>query len=283
MQTIKISKLSALGVVAASILASASVSAECINNFSKQGSVFTASTYRSNVAIANVSVESAVEQLRAIAIGKKMSVMSVDAASGNMLIEQRESGATRVIPMLISASNESGVTSIAMEVKLARGMLAKADDVRTEICGMLSAIKAGTSVEQAADAARLAAENAAPESMDALDLSMKLARQAHTNQSTINPRYRGQRFTLSGKAAFIMEDGDGYNIGFDIPDRLDMALSPGPNDPSYNVNLSCLMAPSETAYALSVRERERIKLTGVFYKYDQFKKTAWLKDCKRAR
>jgi len=270
-------------IFTAVVFASASARADCDSNFSKQGSIFTGAIYRSNVAIADVSVESAIEQLRAKAILEKMSVLSSDAASGSLLIEQRESGATRVIPMLISATNESGVTSVAMEVKLASGMLAKADDVRAEICGMLSAIKVGTSAEQAAAAARMAAENAAPESMDALDLSMQLARQAHTNQSTINPRYRGQRFTLSGKVGFIMEDGDGYNIGFDIPDRLDMAISPGPNEPSYNVRLSCLMAPSELAYALSLRERERVKLTGVFYKYDQFKKTAWLKDCKRAR
>lgn len=268
---------------AAALLATGQAQASnCEANFSKQGSAFTGSSYRSSVALADLSVASAINQLRATALERKMNVLTADAEGGSLLIEEPETMAHKPIPMIVSAAQENGVTTVSLEVKLGRGALTKSDSMRDEICKMLATIKSGAAGDRAAKDAETRSASAAPEKLDALAFSLKIAGQANENQSTINPRYKGKKFTLSGRAAFIMEDGDDYNVGYDIPEPGDMLLGPGPSGPHFKVSVSCIMAKNQTAYALTLRERDRIALTGTFMRYDQFKHVVWLEGCVKA-
>ena len=64
--------------------------------------------------------------------------------------------------------------------------------------------------------------------------------------------------SASYEVGAIMEDGDDYNVGYDIPEPGDMLLGPGPSGPHFKVSVSCIMAKNQTAYALTLRERDRI-------------------------
>lgn len=269
---------SALGLIALTAAGQAQAGS-CETNFSKQGSPFTGSSYRSSVALSDLSVASAISQMRATALEKKMNVLAFDAEGGSLLIEEPESFKHKPIPMIISAAQENGVTTLSMEVKLGRGALTKSDSMREEICKMLATVKPGVAGERAAKDAEARAASAGPEKIDALAFSLKLARQYNENQSTINPRYKGKKFTVTGRAAFIMEDGDDYNVGYDIPEPGDMLIKPGPLDPHYKVSISCIMAKNQTAYALTLREGDKIALTGTFSRYDQFAHVVWLEGC----
>lgn len=254
----------------------------CESNFNKQGNAFTGTTYRSSVALADLTVASAINQMQAIAKSQKMTVLAADTEGGSLLIEEPESFSHKPIPMIVTATNERGATTVQMEVKLNAGAFAKAESIKTEICKMLTQVQAGAAgdlvVKQKNDAT-----SDAPEKMEALMFSLMIARQAKENQSTINARYKDRLFTLSGRAAFIMEDGDVYNIGYDIPEPGDMLIKPGPMDPQFKVGVSCLMAKNQTAYTLSLREGNKVSLTGRFSKYDQFRHTVWLENCARAQ
>ena len=252
----------------------------CETNFSKKGNPFTGTTYRSSIALADLTVQSAIEQLGAIALAKKMAVLSSDPANGSLLIEEPETAMHKPIPMILGAAVENGVTHVTMEVKLSRGALAKADDVRREICALLTQVRPGAAGDETARRMAAAAQTAEPDRMDAFIFSEQIARQANENQSTINVRYKDRRYTLTGRAAFIMEDGDDYNVGFSIPE---LKFSPGPLDPKFKVDVSCLMAKSQTAYTLSLREGDRVALTGTFSRYDQFSHVVWLDGCVQAR
>lgn len=48
------------------------------------------------------------------------------------------------------------------------------------------------------------------------------------------------------------------------------------------VNISCLMAKGQNAYALTLKAKSLIRLTGTFYEYDTFKRTVWLNECRPA-
>lgn len=271
-----------MGVCLFSLLPATGWAGACDDNFSKQGNAFTGSSYRSSVALADLTVASAIEQMRSLAVSKSMSVLSADAENGSLLIEEPETMAHKPIPMIVSAVNENGVTTVAMEVKLGRGALAKVDDMKREICAMLTQVQSGAASEAAAQRNAAAAGSAEPERIDAYVFSRQIARQANENQSTINPRYKDKRFTITGRAAFIMEDGDDYNVGYDIPDQSEVLLR-GPSEPAFDVGVSCMMAKSQTAYALTLREGDRIELTGTFHRYDQFKHVVWLEGCVQAR
>lgn len=274
-------KVLSLLAVAALWPAHASAST-CETNFNKQGNAFTGTTYRSSVALADLTVASAINQMQAIARSQKMSVLAADPDGGSLLIEEPESFSHKPIPMIVTATHENGATTVQMEVKLNAGAFAKADGVRKEMCKLLSQVQAGAAGDLVIKQKNDANPNA-PEKMEALMFSLTLARQANENQSVINARYRDKLYTLTGRAAFIMEDGDVYNIGYDIPEPGDMLIKPGPLDPQFKVGVSCLMAKSQAAFALSLREGNRIALTGKFSKYDHFRHTVWLENCVRAQ
>lgn len=255
----------------------------CQTNFSKKGTPLTGTVYRSSVALADLSVASAVEQLSAIAQANKLAVLSSDPEGGSLLVEQPETARHKPIPMILGVTVEGGVTQLTMEVKLSRGAFAKTDDVRDEICAMLTQVRSGAAGEETARRMAAAAQETPPERIDAFIFSEQIARQANENQSTINVRYKNRRYTLTGRAAFIMEDGDGYNIGYAIPELRDRVIAPGPFDPKFKVSVSCLMAKSQTAYTLSLREGDKIALTGTFARYDQFGHVVWLDGCVQAR
>lgn len=272
----------AAALAVGALWSSAAYAGTCETNFSKQGNAFTGTTYRSNVALPDLTIASAINQMQAIAKSQKMTVLAADAEGGSLLIEEPESFSHKPIPMIVTATNERGATTVQMEVKLNAGAFSKADSVRKEMCKMLSQVQGGAAGELVIKQKNDATSND-PERMEALMFSLMIARQANDNQSTINARYKDRLFTLTGRAAFIMEDGDLYNIGYDIPEPQDMLIKPGPMDPQFKVGVSCLMAKNQMAYALSLREGNKIALTGKFSKYDHFRHTVWLENCARAQ
>ncbi|MCR6702330.1 MAG: hypothetical protein NVV68_14800 [Dokdonella sp.] len=276
-------RLTAIACLSIAVSATNAFAGPCETNFSKKGTPFTGTVYRSSIALADLTVASAIEQLGAIAASDKLAVLSSDPEGGSLLVEQPETARNKPIPMILGATTEGGVTHLTMEVKLSAGAFAKADDVRREICTMLGKVQPGAA--GAAAARRLAADtaDAAPERLDAFIFSQQIARQAGENQSTINVRYKGRRYTLTGRADFIMEDGEGYNVGFSIPEMNERVIATGPLGAKFKVGVSCLMAKSQTAYTLSLREGDRIALTGTFARYDQFRHVVWLDGCVQAR
>ena len=79
-----------------------------------------------------------------------------------------------------------------------------------------------------------------------------------------------------------MEDGEDYNLVFDIPGISEMAIKPLPFDAQFRVGVSCLFKPNQLAIVLSMREGQKVTLTGTVLKYDNFRKVIWLENCSKA-
>ena len=70
----------------------------------------------------------------------------------------------------------------------------------------------------------------------------------------------------------VLRSGGTYNTSFDLP-------SDGSID-FERVAISCSFAANQAAYALALRLREKVTLTGVVDSYDQIGRVLWLKDCR---
>ena len=113
--------------------------------------------------------------------------------------------------------------------------------------------------------------------------SRMIANEANKNAIAVNARHKGRKYTLTGRIETLMEDGEDYNLIFDIPEMREMALKPLPHDAQFKVSVSCLFRPNQLTTVLALREGQKVTLTGTVYKYDNFRKVIWLENCTKAK
>ena len=261
----------------------ATLAATCEQSFVKRGNVVTGLNFTAQTDVPELSPASAIGQMRGIAIGGKYDIILEEADAGSMLIEQPAAGSARALPIIITATEAGGAGSVKMEAKLPAGMAAPADGVKAELCGMLAKLKGGKAGLAAASQGMGAVATSTPTRIDAVTLSTQFARETVKNDAALPLRYKGKAFSVWGKVDHIMKDGDYFRVAWDIPRPADRAIRlDAPGDPSFMINISCLMAKGQNAYALTLKKGALIRLTGVFYEYDTFKQTVWLNECRPA-
>jgi hypothetical protein len=257
-------------LVALLLVSAPAFATSCEESFQKKGNPLTGTTYMASVSVPNLSVDSAMGQLRGVAIKNKLDILAEDAG-GTMLAEEPETITHKPIPITFTASEGQ----VDMTVKLGRGAFgAGADAMKKYLCDMLGEIKPGKEGAAIAANARRAGAGGNEIKMEAGILSNQIKRQAADNQAAIGARYKGKTFRISGRlnSAGVMEFDGEYRAGFQT---LDDSLS--------NVAITCRMAADQTAYALSLRGNERVTLVGTFDQFDQMADIFWVKDCRRAK
>lgn len=259
------------------------LAASCEQSFVKRGSALTGLNFTAQVEVPDLTPASAIGQMRGVAIRGKYDIILEEADSGSLLIEQPAAGAARAFPIIVTATSAGGAGAVRMEVKLPAGMVAPADGVRTEVCGMLAQLKGGRAGLAAASQGMATAATATPTRIDAVSLSQQFAREAVKNDALLPLRYKGKAFSVWGSVNHVMKDGEYFRVAFDTPEARDRAIRLDlPGDPGFMVNISCLMGRGQNAYALTLRKGALIRLTGTFYEYDPFKRTVWLNECRPA-
>lgn len=254
-------------------LPSLAQAATCEESFKKTVNPLMGSQYASSVTIEGLTRQSAIAQMRGVAQKNSLSVLVDEPENGSMLLEDPENFQHKAIPIVVSATEAGRATTVEMVIKTGSGAFAKNDAMRAAICGMLADIKPGRA------ATAMAAAPAKPIKMQAFVLSQQVSRDAKENAAAIPLRYRGRVYTLTGVVDYVIKDGDGYRVAFDVQPKTAL-LGPLPGIVGDPEGISCLMAPGQTAYALSLRKTNNATLTGVFHDYDEFKHHMWLKDCR---
>ena len=256
---------------------------ECESNFGKSGNTFTGTNFSSHVTIADLDTANALGQIRGILIAEKMDVLTEDAETGTLLAEQRATGTTRAIPTIVTVSEDGADARIEMMVKTEKGMLAKADSMRTYLCELLAKLHGG-------EAGRLAGASGAAQqnsddttTRDVFMFSREIANEANKNAVAVNARHKGRSYALKGRIDHIMEDGEDYNVSFDIPEISEMQLKPLPGQAQFRVGVACLFRPNQLAWVLTMREGQSVTFKGSFHRYDDFKRMVWLENCKQTR
>lgn len=251
---------------------------ECETNFSKSGNILTGTDFSSSVTVPDLSVADAMGQMRGIMIAEKMDVITEDVETGSMLVEQRSTNTTRAIPTLINVTGSDAGATVEMTVKTEKGQMAKQDAIRPYMCGLFARLKGGKDGRAAAAQGARAKNNDDTTIKDVYVFSREIAREAKGNAVAVTARHKGRKYGLKGRVDYIQEDGEDYNVSFDIPNQSEMLLQvPGDNEP--RVGVACLFRPNQLANVLTFRKGDKATFTGTFLRYDDMKRTLWLQNC----
>ena len=264
-------------------LSAPALAGECEDNFKKSGNPIVMTTYSSAVTVPNLSRADALAQMRGIMVAEKMDVMAEDVEQGTLLVEQRQSGSTRPIPTTIEVSEVASGTRIGMSVKMERGVFSKVDQIKPYMCGLLAKARGGKEGVAAAKKGAGAVNSEATGKQDVFMFSRMIAGEANKNAIAVNARHKGRKYTLSGRIETLMEDGEDYNLIFDIPEISEMAIKPLSFDAQFKVGVSCLFKPNQLTTVLALREGQKVTLTGTVLRYDNFRKVIWLENCTKAK
>jgi hypothetical protein len=262
--------------------APASPAGQCEDNFTTSGNAFRGKDFASTVRVPDLAPAAALGQLRGIMIAEGMDVIAEDPDGGTMLVEQRSTGATRAIPTLINVEDDGGAAKIAMTVKTESGQLARTDAMQAYLCELLAQVQGGEAGRAAAARGALASNSEDITRKDVYVFSREIAREAKGNALAVGARHRGRNYALSGRVDYIQEDGEHYNVSFDIPDvaRAQLRL-PGDDEP--RVGVACLFGADQLANVLTFREGDAVTFTGSFLRYDDGQRMVWLQNCRQAR
>ena len=264
-------------------LTSPALAGECEDNFRKSGNPIVMTTYSSAVTVPNLGTRDALAQMRGIMVAEKMDVLAEDVEGGTLLVEQRQDAKARPIPTTIEVSNVASGTRIGMSVKMERGVFSKVEQIKPYMCGLLARVKGGKEGVAAAKKGAGATNNEATGNQDVFMFSRMIAREANKNAIAVNARHKGRKYTLTGRIQTLMEDGEDYNLIFDIPEIGEMVIKPLPHDAQFKVSVSCLFKPDQLTTVLALREGQKVTLTGTVMKYDNFRNVIWLENCTKAK
>lgn len=162
-------------------------------------------------------------------------------------------------------------------------MFSKSEQVQPYMCGLFAKVKGGKEGRLAAAKGASADNNDATGNQDVFAFSRMIANEANKNAITVNARHKGRQYTLSGKIAVLMEDGENYNLIFDVPEISEMVIKPLPFQAQFKVGVSCLFRPDQLTTVLAMREGQGVKVTGTVMRYDSLRKVIWLENCTKAK
>ena len=54
--------------------------------------------------------------------------------------------------------------------------------------------------------------------------SREIAREAKGNALAVNARHKGRKYALKGRVDYIQEDGEDYNVSFEIPEQSSLQI-----------------------------------------------------------
>ena len=115
---------------------------------------------------------------------------------------------------------------------------------------------------------------------DVYVFSREIAQEAKGNSLVVGARHKGRKYALKGNVDYIQEDGEDYNVSFEIPEQYDVQLR-APGDRESRVGVACLFRPNQLANVLTWRKGDRVTFTGSFYRYDDIKRMVWLENCSK--
>jgi hypothetical protein len=253
----------------------------CDATFTRKGNVMTGLKFTAMSSVADLSTPDAIKQLRAIVIARGYDVLATEPEAGDLLLEMPQSASQRSFGIVAKATSEGAVTTVQMQASLRRGASADTDVVKTELCGMLTELKGGDAGRAAANAEPSSASNA-PTVLNAQILADRLSSERDKNVNEIPLRYKDRTFTLDGVVASVIRDGESYSVIFDITPWEKKAVRL-PGESRTKTDIVCLLASGQSVFALTLKPRSKVTLTGTFREYRQFPSTMWLSECKAVK
>jgi hypothetical protein len=153
------------------------------------------------------------------------------------------------------------------------------------MCAVLAAMTGGSAGAAAANQGqRATAAGTPPTEMTAQMLADRVSKERDQDANEIPLRYRGRSFTLSGTVKSVDRDGDTYRVMFNILAWEEKSVRL-PGESQTKTEIICVLAPGQSVYALTLRRRSKIRLTGAYARYGELLSPSvmWLSDCRPAQ
>jgi hypothetical protein len=253
--------------------------ATCEESFVKKGSVLSKQSFSAETTIADVSPQIALNQVRGIALTQGLTIVVDEAVAGSMLIEKPSTFGQRTVQFLVSAVPVGRATTVRITTQLSLGDTMKAASMKAQLCGLLSPIQGGKAGVVAAKSGKSAVATPQMRVVDAVTLSQQLSEEGEANAVAVSERYRGQIYTIKGRFSRISNIRGVYRVYYDVP-RSTNDLFFKPSKFRFLTQISCAMAPGQTAYALTLQPGSKIALTGTFQSYQHLQHMTSFDNCR---
>ncbi len=268
-----------LGAALAATVPSVAQAGTCEDTFEKRGSSVSGLRFIAITSVADLPTDVAINQMRGIVARKGYDIIASEPGAGALLIEQPMSGKARAFPIEITATQTGGVGTVRMEAKLRAGVLAPAEGAKTEMCSVLAELKGGKAGRAAAaSGAKAVTTQAAPISISAQSLSQQIAKDIERNPLAVKARYLNKRYTLSGTVERVAMDGKDMRVWYEILEPHELVLKL-PNAPKFHMEIGCALAAGQSVFAMQIKPKRSVKLTGTYDGHDDKRNVVWLKDC----
>jgi hypothetical protein len=255
----------------------------CEDNFLAEGDPRNGAEFSTASTISNLNAQSALGQLRAIALADGFNVLGEEstASQGTLTIEQKNGRHPFLI--YLTAVNKNNAADISIRTKLNRRTVAKPEDIRNGMCGMIARIKTGAEGEKIAAAARAAI---VPEPLVEIQprwLAKDIYRMSKRKTAEmITAHYKGKRYLLDGTVGMPLENDGTIELWYKVTiDRNGILQTLDADESIFWPPIVCQMASEHRARAAKLAEGEFAKLTGTVSHYWQGSPSKLvLKDCR---
>lgn len=258
-----------VAVALAGLIPFSALAADCEANFQKKGNPLTGTQYVTSVDVDGDPVANALAQVREAGRADGMDVVNDDAANGSVLLEDPETFQHKAIPVLVSGSLQGRTTHVEMSVRTGRGAFASGDAMKGYMCKLLAAVKPGKVAKAAASAT-----GRTPTPVVAWQFAQRIQRESKDNVAAIDSRYKGKPFRIKGVVSNVHASNGRSAVFFKSSSELAGDID------FVEATLMCRIAPSQASFALSLREGDRVELTGTFDHYDLIAKNIVMADCR---
>lgn len=255
----------------------------CENNFLAEGDPRNGAEFSTSTTISGLNSASALGQLRAIALADGFKVLGEEstATQGTLTIEQKNGRHPFLI--YLTSINKGAAADVSIRTRLNRRTVAKPEDIRSGMCGMIARIKTGAEGEKIAAAARAAI---VPEPLVEIQprwLAKDIYRMSKRKTTEmITAHYKGKRYLLDGTVGTPLENDGTIELWYKVTiDRNSIFETLDTKESMFWPPIVCRMAPEARARAAKLQEGEFAKLTGTVDHYWQGSPSKLvLKDCR---
>lgn len=280
-------KSAILLALAATCATSQVMATTCEDSFLEEGDPRNGAEYRAAKSIPDLSAMGALGQLGAIAKADGFKVHGIEpiGSGGKLTIEQAK-GVARPFLIHIEAAPAGNAAQVSITTRLNRGVTAKRDDMRRNMCGMLHRVKSGVEGEQLANAGLQQSAGSLIETT-----AVNLARDLHqlkkqvggdqAGASTISARQAGKKYLLDGQVYEPLDQGSRVDIWYRTHKEPGVLNSFEDQNSIYWATIVCQMQPDQAGRAMKLQGHDWAKLEGTASHYELGTPDKFvLKDCR---
>lgn len=243
----------------------------CETNFRSEGDPRNGAEFSTSTTIANLNASSALGQLRAIALADGFNVLGEELtkSEGTLTIEQKNGRHPFLI--YLTAVNNGTAADVSINTRLNRRTVAKPEDIRNGMCGMIARIKTGAEGEKIAAAARAAIKPEPIVEIQPRWLAKDIYRLSKRKTAEmITAHYKGKRYLLDGTVGTPLENEGTIELWYKVTIERNSILETLDTKESYVwPPIVCRMAPEARKAAAKLKEGEFAKLTGTVLRYQE--------------